>query len=236
MIPTTPTIVTFRDTLRRRSPTWLQHGVAEKILYAMGVQIDALADALVASIKIRFPGYYSDETLPLIGRERRIRRGRFESDATYAARLNRWLTDHRRRGGPYALLAQLYAHYAPNNFPITLIYRSGRRFRMDIAGNVIRDDVDFDTSGATLHDDVEPERWARWWLIYDWPEALPDPGTWSEPNTPWNDPTTLWNYVIGPDEIEDLRLTPREWNAAHAVGRVVLVSALSPGRRLEIAV
>lgn len=226
-------ILTFRDRLKRIVPGWLRTRRTERLLYSIGLQIDAIGDATIAGVKLRFPGYYSDESLPIIGRERRIRRGRAESNSTYAARLARWLTDHRLRGGPYALLAQVHAHYAPNNFPVELIYRSGRTYAMDVHGNVTREDRDFNSTNAVTFPDTEPERWARWWLIYYWPDALPDVGTWSEPGTPWGDPTTLWGYVITPDEIEDLRLTPREWNAAHAVGRVVLIS---DEQRLELDV
>lgn len=232
----TYTILTYRDLIRRKSPTWLQRGLAERIMYACGVLVDLGADAVVASVKIRFPGLYSDESLPLIGRERRIRRGRHETNQTYAARLTRWFIDHRRRGGPYALLSQVFAHYAPNNFSIELIYRTGRRYRMSATGEVVRDDTDFASSGATAEPDNEPLRWARWWLVFHWPGAIADPGVWDEPGVAWDDPTTLWDYVITPDEVEDLRLTPREWNAAHALGHVVLVSGLSPGLRLEVPV
>lgn len=187
---------TFRDRIRQISPPWLQNGLAQKILYSFGVHVDAFGDGLVAGVKLRFPGLYTNETLPHIGRERRIRRGRAEADANYASRLTRWLVDHQRRGGPYALLAQLYAHYAPNNFPIELVYRSGRRYSMDVNGVVTRDDIIWSP-------DANPTQWARWWLFY-----LTDQ---------FGTPTA--------EEIEDIKLIPREWNAAHCLGYVVLFPA-----------
>lgn len=189
----TEELLTYRDSLRKISPPWLQTGLNEKILYSIGLQIDAFGDAMVAGVKSRFPGLYSFESLPLIGRERRIRRGRTEADESYAVRLTRWLTDHRRRGGPYALLAQLHAHFAPNNFPITLVYYSGRRFQMDVNGVVVRDHI-------VWSPDPDTARWARWWLFYQ-TDAFPSP-----------DAAT----------IEDLKMVPREWNAAHCLGYVVL--------------
>jgi hypothetical protein len=184
---------TYRDLIRRRSPPWLQRGIAEKILYALGVHVDAFADAVTAGVKHRFPGYYSHDALPVIGRERRIPRGRVEPDATYASRLVRWLTDHRLRGGPYAMLAQLHAYYAPANFAIDLVYYSGRRFHLATDGTVTRDDVAWtpDTNAA---------RWARWWLFFYTDDFAA--------------PTD--------DEIEQLRVVPRAWNAAHANGLIVL--------------
>lgn len=180
---------TYRDRLLASLPPWLQLGNNAKLMYALGVQLDAMADALIAGVRARYPGAYGFESLPYIGRERRIRRGLLETDASYAARLIRWLDDHRRRGGPYALLAQLHAFYAPNNFPIDLVYRNGRRFRMDVAGNIARDDIDF-------RPDTWPARWARWWLFY-WTDAYLAPNA---------------------DELATLKLVPQEWNSAHALG------------------
>jgi hypothetical protein len=219
-------VLTFRDTLRRRSPPWLQHGRAERVLYAIGVQLDAFADALVAGARLRFPGLYSDESLPLIGRERRIPRGRYELGSTYAARLTRWLIDHRRRGGPYALLAQLHAHYAPDNFVAELVYRNGQRYTMDASGAVVRDEVDFLAEPPQLWTpSTPPSQWAMWWLILDWPFAVADGGSWDEDphGAAWADPTSVWNFDVTPDEVDDLRQVPRDWNAAHTIGRIVLL-------------
>lgn len=149
-------IVTHRDTIRRSSPPWLQTGIAEKLLYAIAVQLDALGDGIVAGVKLRFPGVYSNESLGLIGAERRIRRGLYEADANYAERLTRWWTDHATRGGPYALLNQLWYHYSPNNFPIHLVYQSGRRFILDPDGTITRDIVGFPNTA----------KWSRWQLLY----------------------------------------------------------------------
>lgn len=211
--------ITFRDTLRKISPPWLQRGNAEKILYAIGVQLDALGDALVAGVKLRFPGLYSNESLFLLGRERRIRRGRTETDAVYASRLIRWLDDHRMRGGPYALLAQLHAHYAPAAFPIDLVYRSGRRYRMDADGNVVRDMISWNPDANTA-------KWARWWLFYHLPDALPAGRVWGSGTY---SSARVWGSGLSPQEVSDFRLVPREWGNAHSFGRIVL---LPPGARL----
>lgn len=218
-------LLTFRDTLKSICPPWLQRGTAEKVLYAIGVHVDGVMDALVAGIKARFPGVYTAESLPLLGRDRRIRRGRTETDAVYTARLQRWLDDHRRRGGPYALLAQLFAHYAPSSFAIELRYVTGRRFQMDTAGNVVRGDVVWTPPGST-------SQWARWWLFYDWPTDVAADGIWSDPGT-WSD-GGVWDYALTPQEVTDLRLVPREWNAAHALGWIVLQMPTLPDVTLAV--
>jgi hypothetical protein len=149
-------ILTFRDAIWRVSPTWLTTGTAQRILYAIAIQLDAAGDAITAGVKLRFPGVYTYESLPLLGRERRIRRGRIEVDPTYATRLVRWLEDHKTRGGPYALLRQLYYHYAPDSFPIVLIYPSGGQFTIDAAGVITYVEAYTGTS----------EQWAKWSLLY----------------------------------------------------------------------
>lgn len=209
-------VITFRDTIRKISPPWLSTGVAGKLLFAIASQWDALLDMAVATNEIGFPGVYSDESLPMLGRERRIRRGRIEGTAGYAVRLTRWLTDHKTRGGPYALLAQLFAYYDGNHFPMRLVYRSGRAFDMDVDGNVTMLDVTWDP-------DAEPEKWARWWLIYQWPTAVPPVRTYDEPGLTYDDGST-YDSGLTVTEVYDILVVPREWNAAHALGTVLLIN------------
>jgi hypothetical protein len=196
----TKTLLTFRDTIKSISPPWLQTGLAERILYSMAVQCDAFGDALVAGVKQRFPGLYSFDSLVLLGRERRIERGLVEGDAAYAERLTQWLVDHRRRGSGLALLKQLFLHYAPNNFTIDLLYYAGAvHFRMTADGVITRNLIDF-------HPDTNAAKWARWWLFYN--------------TDRWADvpPTAA--------ELQDLRLVPNAWNAAHCFGTIVLFPLL----------
>lgn len=224
--------LTFRDTLAQIVPPWLRNGTAARVLYSMGVQVDAMADAAVAAVKHRFPGLYSFEALSLVGRERRIRRGRQELDESYAVRLRRWLDDHRLRGGAYALLEQLFAHYHPSNFQIDLLYYPSallegraRRFTLDIDGNITRGTIDW-------MPDYDAARWSRWWLFFAWPTAIGDDGTWADAGE-W-DPSEdfvagVWDSDLTVADAEDIRLVPKDWIAAHCFGAVVLVG---PGMAL----
>jgi len=207
---------TWRDRMRESVPTWLRSGVAEKLLYAIGVQVDALTDAASAAVKLRMPGVYSSESLALLGRERRIRRGPRESSDNYAERLDRWLIDHQTRGGPYALLNQLHAFYSPNNFQIRLVYRSGRCFDMAADGTITR-------SRVTWSPDNQPEKWARWWLIYSWPTTFRAVRTFGEPGLKFDDGSTTYGSGLSSRVIYTLRVVPQDWNAAHAFGHIKLV-------------
>lgn len=209
------TTQTFRDTLRKISPPWLQRGLAEKIGYAIAVQIDAISDVATAGVFARYPGLGTPTALQLIGRERRIRRGRLETDASYAGRLRRWLVDHPRRGGPYALLEQLRAYFSAAPFPIHLASISGVRYVLDVDGAITRD-VPAVRNKA---------RWARWVLLYftdsldemDLDELQLVPREWIAahvggdlivmhtgvelwnypPERPWNNPG-VWNKPAAP--------------------------------------
>jgi hypothetical protein len=207
-------MLTFRDTIRQISPPWLRRGNAEKLLYALALPFDALAEAVASAVKLRFPGVYSPESLPYLGRDRRIRRGRNENSHVYAERLTRWLDDHRSRGGPYAMLAQLHAHYAPEAFDIELVYFSGRTFSLDPDGNVTISDIEW-------LPDADEAKWARWWLFFHWPDPIGLDGTWGD-GALWGD-GGVWGYDLSSEDVDDLRSVPREWNAAHAVGRLVLL-------------
>jgi hypothetical protein len=199
------TLETYRDEIRRRSPTWLQRGNAEKFLYALGLHVDIFGDALIAGLRHKFPGLYTFESLGMLGRERRISRGRTEPDASYAERLRRWLGDHQLRGGPYALLTQLHHYFAPVLFDIQLVYYSGRSFTRDAdLFEASGGDLDYSIQRTDVEwsPDDDTAKWARWWLFYY-------ADTWED--TP---PTDA--------EIEDLKLIPRQWNAAHPNGTIVL--------------
>jgi len=214
-------ILTFRDAIWRASPPWLKTGTAQRILYSIAVQIDAAGDAITAGVKLRFPGVYTFESLPLIGRERRIRRGRAEADENYSARLLRWLEDHKTRGGPYALLTQLYYHYAPDNFPIVLLYRSGGQFTLAVDGTITY--VEIGTLPAA--------QWSQWHLLYftdtlpvSTPADLADlavvPREWIAAHCLAEVivmPTgaELWDYP--PDRLWN---NPRTWNTADSSFRV----------------
>jgi len=211
-------LYTFRDAIRSMVPWWAgrETGRVGKILYAIGLHCDALIDAHVAAIKMAMPGLYSPESLFLIGRERRIRRGPLESNDVFASRLSRWWDDHKRRGGPYALLEQARLYWSPLAFQIDLVYFSGRRFQAPPSGEIERDDIEWtpDTLAA---------KWARWWLFYFWPETVGDDGVWGDPGT-YGD-GGVWGSDLTVEDVANIRAVPTEWNAKHCSGsRVVLLS------------
>lgn len=216
---------TWRDALNLAVPRWLRRETGAKVLFAVGVQFDALTDGLVAGVKSRWPGAYGYESLTLVGRERRMRRGIAETDAGYAERLRGYLDAHRRRGGPYELLEQVHAYYAANPFAADLIYYSGRMFQMNAAGEISL----YADAGALYpwNPDSDSARWCRQWLMYAWPTPISSDGTWGSGGT-WGD-GRVWGSDVTAAEARDIRALVREWAAAHVHTTIVL---MRPGTEL----
>jgi hypothetical protein len=160
--------LTLRDMVRTITPAWLQGSNGYRLMYTFCLMLDALIDATFAAVKHSFPGLYSFESLPLIGKEARLYRGLFETDDSYALRLRRANDAHRRRGSVYELLNELYAFHAGigESFAAYVIYRNGRRFSMpdrptaeaaDAA--IVYDDI------SSWTPDTTPELWARQTVI-----------------------------------------------------------------------
>jgi hypothetical protein len=213
----------FRDLAKKISPAWLRTGIAEKLMYTIGLYFDALVELTDAAVRIRFPGDYGYESLPYLSRERGIRQGIGESNASFALRLNEWFETHKDRGGPYPMLEQIWHHYkdSPDGaFPVHLVYTSGARFDMGTDGVITRDADSFSTG-------LGPDDWAHWWLVYERPTPIADEGTWGDPGT-WTD-GGVWGSALSPEEVTDLRLIPTEWNNAYCLGHLVV---LSPGQAL----
>lgn len=209
-------LLTFRDSIRQGSPTWLQGRFGERLLYSWGLVTDGLMDILTLAVRARFPlGGALDVSgaLEILGRDRRLARGDGESAEDYAARLPDWLTTHATRGGPYALLEQLRIKYKANPFPIALVYLgSGKRYLLPTDGSPITTDTV--TIPAT-------SQWCRWMLVYQLPGVIPRDGTWGSPGV-WDD-GGVWDLEMSHSEIDDLLRIPSDWNAAHSIGYLALL-------------
>jgi hypothetical protein len=198
---------TFRDGIRSLSPGWLRGTQAGGILYAVGLVLDGLIDMTAAGIMSRFPGYYTGQTLPRSGRERKISRGRSETDDSYASRLQGWRSSHRLRGNPGELLRQFWAYWG-GAYAAALVNSTGLRLTLSAIGVITWDLL---TEWSPLD---TPYRWPQWWLFVDGtPFAATADGTWGSGGT-WGD-GAVWGSSLTPEQVAELRATPQEWNARH---------------------
>lgn len=212
------TKISFASRILQIVPRWLKTGTAARILWTIGLHCDAIADLVVYAVRKRFPVAGAFDALPLIGTERKMIRGPAETDEVYASRLATWLDAHKLRGNPYALLQQLHLYYAPNNFPIELVYASSAfQFKLAVDGTI--------TWGYSNWEepDGDTARWSRWRLIYHWPDTLPPPDIWDGPGA-W-DSFGVWDTSLSPEIIQQIKAIPEAWNAAHCEGcKVILVN------------
>ncbi len=206
------TAATARDTIREITPRWLRSGIAGKVLYACAVQLDAIAQAAAEGAAQQFPSRAGADALGHLGRDRRIVRGPLEPPSTYLVRLQRWLDDHRTRGNPYTLLQQVGEFWA-SAFEVLLVYTNGLKFTRAVGGSIARDVSAIAPSASA--------DWSHWWLILDGIDASDD-GYWSDPGT-WSDGGT-WDTDLTVQEVENIKAVPANWNAAHCIGHIGMVS------------
>lgn len=139
--------------VRKLTPPWLQRTEGAAVMEGIAQVLDEFVhDRIVQGVKLRFPGAppraLDEKALALIGRERRVRRGPGEDAATYAPRLRGWWDAHRTRGGPYALLEQLYAFFVGwLNVRMDVVYYSGTRRWIDASGTITHDSISWSASG-----------------------------------------------------------------------------------------
>jgi hypothetical protein len=206
-----PTITTFRDTIRRISPSWLQGFFGYRLTYSIAIHLDAFGDGLVAALKLRFPNLYTPETLALIGRERGIRRGPDEIDAAYAARLRVWWETHKHDGNPYTLMTSIAGYLSPHPIVIRDVNNAGAWYTRNADGTtayVLAGNWNWD------NDSVD---WSRIWLIIFPGSLWTKTGAWGV-GAPWGPDTfgnPTWGSSATPAQVAGVRAVA-QGHAAHA--------------------
>jgi len=188
---------TFRQTLIDRVNRPLRKSEGGRLLYAIGVHMDLIADMAAAAVHKAAPGYRAPyDNLGHLSRDRRIPRGPGESPAAFALRLRTWRQAHRLRGGAHSLLGQVRGYFSGlEYFQSELVYRSGKRYTQAPDGTITRDFV----PGWDLEDGPNnAERWARWILIL----------------RPSQDYDLTRDEIVAP---------ARAWNAAHCEGHCTVM-------------
>lgn len=110
-------MITFRAIYKKLTAWWQHEGEGDLLLQALALVKDASLERMKAGLEARFPSLAGKSAQALIGADRAIRRGRVESDATYARRLKKWRypRGHRVRGNAFALLDQIWAYFASDD-------------------------------------------------------------------------------------------------------------------------
>lgn len=108
--------MSFRDSIGRYSPPWLQRKWGERYLYDFGLMADAIAEAAREGVRARAPGAPGTpaDALPQIGADRVIRRGFVEALEGYADRLRYAFADWHRAAQREGELRQVQALFLPD--------------------------------------------------------------------------------------------------------------------------
>lgn len=141
-----------------------------RVLYACAIQFDALIDWCVMGIKCRFPELALPSALPVLGRERGIRRGFSETVTSYARRLTLWLLSILIKGSPYALMDQLAGYLIGHEVTIRVVNNAGTWYTRAPDGTrswlrVTPTNWDWDAEPAN-------GRWSRYWVLIYLPATL----------------------------------------------------------------
>lgn len=214
------TRILYSTAFLERLPPWLRRTVGAKLVRGIGDEIDAVVDRSVEAAKARFPNAARLDALGAIGVERRIRRGPNETAATYAKRLRRWFDDHRTRGGPYALLAQLFAYFAGFlDVRIDVVYWTGNRFWVaPLTGVVTHDSITWSTPPNGTSD------WSQIWIVFHLGDLVPSPLVTQAGDIVITQSGDTLVMLTAPGDLsgglseaerEVFRIVVREWIAAH---------------------
>lgn len=151
----------FRDTYSKLVPKWLSEGDGGKVLYSLHTMLDASRERMRQGLYAKLPSYAPEDALACLSRDRKIIRGLDESAESFAPRLIRFLSDHRVRGNPYALMDQIYAYLQTDDTVIRTVDRRGNWYTRAASGART---ASLD-SGAWDWDGTSVSQWARFWVI-----------------------------------------------------------------------
>lgn len=204
------TVTPIRARMLEAVPWWLSGSNLGRLIYTIGLHYDAFLDASIIALKRRFPGLIDYEELAMTGRERRMRRGPWETDEQFSARLPGWLEVKRIAGATALTLRQIQAFLTPNTVAnIEIVYNSGRRWNLSSSGVVSQSQSAWNWDGRT-------DLWSRYWVILHQPSWLTNDGTWEDsPESPQNSALTWGTSAVWTD-VEGLRLLIHDHSPPHS--------------------
>ena len=115
----------LRDQIKTICPSWLQDGVGERLMYALGLAADAILDKLTRAIDARCPGRTTDDgAIAALCNDRQIVRGPNESASAIGSRLQSAFDSWRMAGTETGLLTQLLGYASPYQITATVVANS----------------------------------------------------------------------------------------------------------------
>ncbi len=219
--------LSFRTTIARYIPPWLAARVASgkvrgfKILYTLALLADLGMENAYQGLQAGFPGVGTPEALPLIGRDRCIRRGIDETDEAYAARLITWLDDWKGAGNPFAIMHAVRGFCAPAMPRIRIVNASGTWYTLnpDDSVEIVQTwgaiNWNWDGLPAALPTQI-------WVIIYSDAGPWTVDGTWGDGGK-WGDGRS-WGTSATPDQVRVLRSIVNDFKSAGDRCRNIIIA------------
>src|SRR4051812_28658541 len=104
---TKPLRTSFRESIQKICPPWLQGYWGSRLMYSLGIQLDGTSTLLQEGVLARMPGYGTTDALQYNGNDRQILRGFEESDDSYIQRVQNALDTWKIAGGAQSIIKQL---------------------------------------------------------------------------------------------------------------------------------
>lgn len=197
-------------------------GIAERFMYALSFGCDAILEKINEAVSMHFPGYGDASALPYTGADRGIVRGLYETDANYAARLQRYLDTWHDAGTARSVIQQIAWYVYPVE-PLLGSYLEGvNETRYDL----LADGSNPDTDPTVTHAVPPDQQWdqlgyykRRFFFIKAWGTASGT--TWAPSGTVFGaagyvfgDLTKSIGYNLPPQVATDLRAMVAQWQCA----------------------
>lgn len=208
-----------RDFIKAVSPPWLQIGVAEKLMYLMGLAIDAAIEKLDEAMTLHMPTVGDFGALPKIGVDRGIPQGLSEPNANYAIRLQRAFDSWKYAGATRSIFAQIdaYIFTAPTDLQMVIVDDSSEWDTHAAGSDATKPPIYFFANPANWNWDGITQWWRSWYIIYDPSNLFFTPGTavWGGAGLKWGDTNRSWGFGNPPAVFTALRSILGLWKSAH---------------------
>lgn len=212
----------LRDLLATISPTWLATGNAEKLLYSMGLTVDALIEKADQAVKAWLPMRGTPTALPYLGDDRQIPRGLFETDDAYALRLKRAFAAWRHAGAPWGVLGQVLGYLSPYGLVLKYVKNYADPITTDTASiwDLYAAGVDPAASAPTQYtkdpmnwnwDGYYEKWWRRWLILYPPSTVMVNGPKWGDGHK-WGDGST-WGTSWIAQQGASLRAIVGRWKS-----------------------
>jgi hypothetical protein len=222
----------LRDTIKKISPTSLQGGTAEKLLYSMGLVGDVLLEKVNEGVLARIPTRTKTVTsLPFIGADREIPQGLSESSPSYAIRLKRAFDDWYYAGSARSILSQILG-YLSSATPRVLAVNNTSAWDyipQDSTSLIpthlpstfgVAPTANWDWDSALGYTSA---MWWRTWIIIDSTGWVASTRTWTDGVKPWGDPGYSWGLDCSSSVISSIRSLVGQWKSQHAWVRWLII-------------